>query len=518
MAFELSVRIGGSKTALAVEKTSKLAIAEAVKGIGGQTLQPFTENIESGMPYIVSGTDLRDILSTLRGGYTDRSLIELFGTVAEVFAPIDAVASRAVGAKFGFRRRSTGIKVENNANLNKLITSPNPFQNFKQLLYEAICYELCTGKEYMYKNVPDTLADDYKNIVAVWNLPSDRITIETPDRIKLFSATSVDDVVLKYTLDKGGNDETPFKTFTVMYRKRANLDWRAKKIEGRSPLLSAEMALANLIAVYKARGTIYLKRGAMGMWVSKKSDASGSVSLNKDEKKAMRDQLNNDFGIVGKEKHTVGFTEAPVDFVQSSMSIQELQPFEETKADAAAIYGVIGVPFELAPNAEGETFSNQLTAERSLYLNNVIPLVESLCQSITTAWGLDKWDYELFSDFSHIEVLQSDPEADKLRIESYTKLYKDGGITYNQWVVKLGYTSRGVQFDKYIQDIESVPLAVKIGVGGTVAMQGVVADTNLSEDAKANLLVLLFGITIEQARVVVVTTPKSEPTTTEPVN
>lgn len=481
------------------------------KGIGGQAInRPFTENVESGMPYVVASSDIRDIINTLRGGYTDRSLIELFGTVAEVFAPIDAIASRAVGAKFGFRRKSTGIKVENNENLNKLITTPNPFQNFQQLLYEAICYEYCTGKEYMYMNIPGTLVKDYKNIAALWNLPADRITINTPERIKLFSAIKAEDVIINYILDKGGNDETPFKTGDVIYRKRANLDWRAKKIEGRSPLLSAEMALANLIAVYKARGTIYIKRGAMGMWVSKKSDASGNVSLTDSEKKDMREQLDKDYGIVGKKKHTVGLTEAPVDFVSSSMSIKELEPFNETAADAAAIYGVLGWPYELAPKPEGETFANQLTAERSGYQNTVIPLTESLCQSLTTGWGINVWDYELYCDFSHIEVLQSNADTDKIRIESYTKLYKDGGITYNQWVVKLGYQSRGPEFDKYIQDIESVPLAVKIGVGGTAAMQSVVADMNLSEDAKASLLVLLFGITIEQARQVVVTTPKPD--------
>jgi HK97 family phage portal protein len=471
---------------------------------------PFTENVESGMPYIISGTDLRDILSTLRGSYTDRSLIELFGTVAEIFAPIDAIASRAVNAKFKFRKKSTGLPVEGNEALNKLITSPNPFQNFKQFIYELICYELCTGKNYVYLNIPETLQKDYKNMAAVFNLPSDRIHIDIPERIKLFSATKVEDVIKRYVLDKGSRDETTFSSDKVIYRKRVNLNWNAKKIEGRSPLLSAEMAIANLIAVYKARGTIYLKRGAMGMWVSKKSDASGNVSLTKDEKKSIREQLDKDYGVVGKDKHTIGLTEAPVEFVKSSMSIQELQPFEETSADAAAIYGVLGVPYELAPKPKGETFSNQNTAERSLYQNNVMPLVNSICDSLTTGWGINEWDYELYADFNHMEVLQSNADTDKTRIESYTKLYKDGGITYNEWLVRLGYMPRGKEFDKYIVDIETIPMAVKIGVGGTQAMQSVVADPNLSEDAKANLLVLLFGITIEQARVVVVTTPKTE--------
>jgi hypothetical protein len=503
MAFKISFSIGRSK------RQSNVATKS------GYTLQPFTENMESGMSYVVSGNSIKDILDTLRGEYTDRTLINLFSTVAEIFAPIDAIASRAAGARFGFRKKSTKAIVDNNPGLTRLIgDAVNPFQNFQQLFYEAIVYEYCTGKEFWYNNIPDTLAVDYKNIATQYNLPADRITIEVPERIKIFSAIKIEDVIQKYILDKGGNDETPFTTNTVLYRRRANLNWKARKIEGRSPLLSAEMAIANLIAVYQARNTIYVKRGAMGMWVSKKTDHSGNVSLTPTEKRDLRDELQKDYGIAGnvKKKHTIGYTDAPVDFIQSSMSIKDLEPFEETKADAAAIYGVLGVPYELAPKPQGETFSNQLTAEKSFYQNVIIPLVASYCKSLTNAWGIGKWDYELYATWGHIEVLQDNKkeEADRRSkvVEYATKQYKDGAITYNEWLKEMGYPIRGTEFDKYINDLESVPMAVKIGVGGTQAMQSVVADPNLSEDAKANLLVLLFGITIEQARLVVVTTPK----------
>lgn len=509
MGFKLSLSIGRNKQPKQLSTKS------------GYTLQPFTENMESGMPYIVSGNDIKDILATLRGEYTDRTLINLFSTVAEIFAPIDAIASRAAGAKFMFRKKSNKAVVDDNPNLNRLIgDAVNPFQNFQQLFYEAIVYEYCTGKEFWYNNVPGTLALDYKNIATQYNLPADRITIEVPERIKIFSATKIEDVIIRYILDKGGNDETTFLVNSVLYRRRANLNWKARKIEGRSPLLSAEMAIANLIAVYQARNTIYLKRGAMGMWVSKKTDHSGNVSLTKDEKKGLAEELQKDYGVAGdtRRKHTVGYTDAPVDFVASSMSIKDLEPFEETKADAAAIYGVLGVPYELAPKSEGESFSNQLTAEKSLYQNVVIPLVSSYCRSLTNSWGIGKWDYELIATWDHIEVLQDNKKDEAERrakiVEYATKQYKDGAITYNEWLKEMGYPVRGSEFDKYINELESVPMAVKIGVGGTQAMQSVVADPNLSEDSKANLLVLLFGITIEQARVVVVTAPK--PTTEEP--
>lgn len=492
--FEISIKFGRNKPENAGGNNS-------LASKGGVTLQPAFTDDKSGKSVIISSSDFKEVIAALRGGYTDKNLIELFSTVAEIFAPIDAIATRAAGAKFGVRKKSTGAIIENNEEINKLLSSPNPFQNFSQFIYELICYELVTGKNYIFKNTPGTLQKFYKNIVAIWNLPADQITINIPERVKLFSATKMEDVILNFILDKGGRDETPFATDSIIYRKRMNLNWNAKKIEGRSPLLSAEMAVANLIAVYKARGTIYVKRGAMGMWVSRKSDDGGLASLTPAEKKEARAQLDSDYGIVGNGKHTVGLTEAPLDFVKSSMSIQELQPFEETSADAAAIYGVLGVPYELAPKPKGETFSNQATAERSLYQNNVIPLTNSICSSLTNGLLLSEWDYEIFANFNHVEILQSDANVDKVRIEALTKLYKDGGITYNQWLNKLGFATRGVEFDKYINEIESIPMAVRIGVGGTQAMATVVSDTRISEDGKTEMLVLLFGISEEQARI-----------------
>lgn len=480
------------------------------KGSGMLIEKPFTENVESGMRYVVSGTKFEDIMASLTNEYTDHSLIELFASVAEIYAPIDAIASRVVAGKFFFRKRSDGTIVVDNEELNKLISSTNPFEHLKQFIYSGTCYELVTGKSFSYKNVPETLARrDFKNVVATYTLPSDKMSVETFEKVKLFTAVKVEDVIKSYVLEKGTEHEHIFKPGEILYRRCVSLKWRDKKIVPSSPLLSARRAIANLIAVYEARQVVYLKRGVMGMWVSKKMDQSGTVALTDDEKKDAREQMDSDYGLK-KTKHTVGLTGAPIDFIKTSMSIQELEPFAETEADAAAIYGVLGVPFDLAPKPKGSTYANAASSERGLYQNICIPLGKSWCESLTKFWELG--DYVLDVSYEDIEVLQENKKdaAEVLTktVEAATKQYKDGAITYNEWLKAMGYPSREGDFDKYINDLENVPMAVKIGVGGTQAMQSVVADPNLSEDSKANLLVLLFGITEEQARTVVVSIPK----------
>lgn len=464
------------------------------------TIEPFTENMESGMVYRVTGS-VEDILSTLRGDMTDKTLIELFGSVAEIFSPVHAIAGRVVSGNFQFRKTSASQTViTNNEYLNALLTSPNPFQNFYELLYEAVVYELVTGKNYLFSNTPKSLPSlDYKNIYATWNLPADRITLKTPEKIKLFSATKVSDVIQAYVLDKGTEDEISFPTTNVMMRKQINLDWKDRKIKGRSPLLSAEKAIANLIAVYQARNVVYVKRGAMGMWVSRKKDDSGMIALSATEKKDIRDEVDRDYGLVsgkGMKKHTVGVTDAPADFVKTSMSISELMPFEETSADAAAIYGVLEVPYELAPKPKGETYSNQMNAEKGLYQNRAIPIAKSWAQSITNFWELDQFGIEMFVDFRHIEVLQEDIQSQAKRnqfnSQTYLVQFTNGVMTLNEWLEKIeGDRNTNPMYDKLIYDMTPEELNIvkeilNIQKPAAVAVTGQGADNNNNNNNNGN--------------------------------
>ena len=52
-------------------------------------------------------------------------------------------------------------------------------------------------------------------------------------------------------------------------------------------LMSVKRPIANLIAVYEARNVIYLKRGAVGFVVAAKTDETGTVALEKDEKQEL---------------------------------------------------------------------------------------------------------------------------------------------------------------------------------------------------------------------------------------
>ena len=53
--------------------------------------------------------------------------------------------------------------------------------------------------------------------------------------------------------------------------------------------------------------------------------------------------------------------------------------------------------------------------------------------------------------------------------------------------------------DKYLSESTNTPLAVRLGVGGTQALQAILIDTEMTEDAKIGALEVLFSLTKEDA-------------------
>lgn len=427
--------------------------------------QPDTEKVEAGLPYTVSFTNVNDALAALTGRRTDSNLIELFGAVSEIYAPVVTLASMVANGRYGFFYTKTGEPVIGNMYLDKFLNTPNPLQNINELFYEAVCYFLVTGKNFMYSSTPDSLPRvDYKNIMATYNLPSDQVYIDVPKMVKLFTAVTMADIVKGYVLSKGTSEEQTFKTENVLYRRSISLDWNGKKLIGRSPLLSADKAIANLIAVYAARNAIYVKRGPLGAIVSRKSDMTGQVALTPPEKEEVTKAFMSTHG-VQKGQTPLAITEQPVDFIKFGATIQELEPFAETKADASAIYAALEVPDELMPGNDNGTYENKKTAERGLYRNKAIPMGESLCKSLTTQLNLHIAGIEMRVSYEHVEVLQEDKKfaatVEDLNAKTYKALFLNGQITLNDWRNKRGMdAAKNKIYDKLVFDMDDQELAL----------------------------------------------------------
>jgi len=432
----------------------------------------------------------------LEGAHSRQNFINLFYCLPEIFAPVNEIAWRVADATFVLKRTLDDATDWKDKDFNRLFTKPNPFMDIKQFVYQSVCYEYLTGLSLQFFNKPSTLANDYKNILSWSNLPSQKITIDKDSAVDVYTATELSDVIKGYRLGS-----RKFETQNVLPLIQMDLSYGMEVDKYKSPLHGASMAIGNLIPVYEARGVIYIKRGALGFIVSKKKDDSGTAPLSPEEKEEIQRETQRTYGL-SKGKNQMGYTSVPVDFIKTSMSIDELKPFDETLADAVAIYAALRVPRHLVPSKDSSTFSNADADLKSFYNSVVIPLAKRYALAWSNYMNIP--NRYIDADFSHVPILQENlkEKADTLAINTTTAMtqYSSGMITKNERNTLAG-ASPLPDGGTYVNDgTGKEPLAIKIGVGGVQSIEAILANSLIDPLAKINSLVIIFGIDEQDAK------------------
>ncbi len=395
--------------------------------------------------------------SILGGHYSKQNYINLFYCLPEIFAPVNEIASRVADANWQLRKNSNDEVVYNDSYFNKLFESPNPLMNFKQFIWQSVCYELVTGANFQYINRPSTLQPTFDNIISLWNLPTSRLNIELKKNVDIYSSTSMSDLVQSYKEDQRVFEVKNVLPFVQLDIARGN---DVNKFV--SPLQGASIAIKNLIPVYEARNVIYVKRGALGFIVSKKTDASGTMALTPKEKQDAQDAYQANYGLQ-RGKNQIGVSSAPVEYIDTSMSIQELQPFEETLSNAIAIYSVLRVPPHLVPSKDKSTFNNAKADMKSFYSDVIIPMANKYAQSYTKFFNIDR--KYVHADFSHIPILQEDrkekADVEKILGSVWLERWNNGVCSLNDWIVSNdGEKGTGSIYEKKIFELTEDELSL----------------------------------------------------------
>lgn len=390
------------------------------------------------------------------------NFMELFRNVPEVFFPIDYIASRVSGAKFQLKKVKDDSVVWENKRMNQILTRPNCLMSWKELIYQHFVYKLCTGSSFFRAAMTSisTSIPKHKMCDNYWVIPSDYVVVE-PQRqqIPLFGIASVDEIVRCYRFGFGGVDNMEIPVSQIWHDRDGAISYHSGSgfLKAQSRLFPLVKPISNLIAVYEARNIIYVKRGGLGFLVSQKKDDAGTSALTKEEKKELLDDHYERYGLE-KNKLPYGLSEVPLTFVRTNLSIAELQPFEETLADAIQIAGSYGIPSVLVPRKDQSTFNNQSSAEKSVYSSVIIPMASNFCADLTSFLGLEQSGYYLDCDFSHVDCLQEGlKEKEDVRTsvnDRCEKQFRCGLITINDWRAQIG-ESRFEEdiFDKTLFDM-----------------------------------------------------------------
>ena len=397
----------------------------------------------------------------------DSNFLTLFNTVGEIFFPIDFLASRIAGGRFMLKKASDDSVVWNNKQFNDLIDRPNCLNSFQGIVYQHFVYKYATGNSYLKCVVPEAFqtlkTPIYKKCKNYWVLPSDKVTIRLKNYIPLFGNAEKEDIIDYYLLQYGLNYAEQINPNFIYHDQDGNTDYRNDNfIKGHSRLYSVKMAIDNLIPVYQARNVIYMKRGALGIFVSEKKDETGTVAMTEDEKRNLREEFNGNYGL-DNSRFPYGLSDVPMDFIRTNLSIQELQPFEETLNDAIIIAGVFGVPPELVPRKDHSTFNNQKSAEKGVYTSKIIPAARRYASELTRMLGYDRDGYYIDVDFSHVDCLQEGlkekEEVSKIISERAMGEFQNGIITLNDYRARIGESNvENSLFDKLLYEMSDKEL------------------------------------------------------------
>ncbi len=358
---------------------------------------------------------------------TEQNAFTLANTVSEIYFAVDFFADRASKLRF-FIADKSGNEVTK-TELNRFVTDINPLFSFSDIVYQYIFSYLSDGNAFTYLGVPSMYEGKINpnTISRIDILQPNSVYLNEYTNISPLNISSLNEIIkqAKYLYDTG-----LYQNLDTNRLKINNIDATRRScsfILSKSPLFKAVRSINNLLATYSARYNVYVNNGAAGYLVKKQTASSNVLqeAVNPQTRQDILDEINSRNGLTGK-RNLWGISSIPIEFINTLSDIQRLMPFDETLENSIKIASIYGIKSELVPRKDQSTFSNQDTAEKTVWENAIMSIVETFCQNYTKNTGLDKLGYFVKPDYSTVSALQSNEktieEINKIKIENLEKI------------------------------------------------------------------------------------------------
>jgi hypothetical protein len=442
---------------------------------------------------------------------TDRNAFILANSVAELFFPIDFYADRISKLRF-FIANKSGEEVTN-TELIRFVTLINPLYSNSDLVYQYVFSLLSDGNASNYIQSPSAYSDKPLSVnnIERWDvLRPDYLTLDEYNNLSTLEIIDYASAIKRAQYCESGYTNKYLKLNSLKIHNYSSRKRNDSIIFSKSPQFAANKSIDTLLAVYSARYNVYANNGAAG-YLARKSSSNTADSMQMEaimndigNRQKILDDINNRNGLTGK-KNIWGISGVPIEFVKTLATISELLPLDETLESSIKIAGIFQIPPVLVPRKDQSTYDNQENAEANVWENGILNMVSTVEQNLTKLFGIDKTGYVIKADVSNVSCLnQNESDLEDLKTKKLANLtteYEKGFITYNKFLEEIGEEPI-TGGDKLIFDMTKTPYAVKLGVGGTQAMQAILVDQNMTQQMKKNTLIVIFGLTEQEANLI----------------
>ena len=359
-----------------------------------------------------------------------------FNEVPELNAIIDDKATQFAKGIWRCKDLKTNELLEDDEFL-KVLRNPNPLQGSSEFLKELYIDKDLLGNAYPYFLTALQKAPTPENTKVIYNLKS-RYTYPVGTG-KIYKQYELDGIIKGYIFDLNGV-ENHFDTESVCHIKNPNVNFtNGQYLVGQSPLVPLTWPISNIKAAYEARNVYITRKGAFGILSNNQKGEMGVQPLRKKDEEALRKAIGK-YGLTKKQKQII-ITSASLKWEQISISVKDLELYNEVKESSIALAHAYKYPSLLMGYMEGSTFANLGIAYKQLYTDAILPDAKQVSDEINRTIKAAEFGKEYYLDYSHVEALQKDKKIEAQRhaisikfIIELNKAIQDGNMSYESAV------------------------------------------------------------------------------------
>lgn len=290
--------------------------------------------------------------------------------------------------------------------LYKFFRRPNPHQNWRDFEAQLYIYMQLFGFALILPTRPIGFTDPL-DASAFWNIPINWIDIKsTVEKFNANGGFGIEEIDVTYNGTKVTfqmKDLIMIRDFVPSFSSSNSITFPGSKLR------ALGLPINNIIGAYESRGMLINYRGALGILSS--DPGSGQfqpVALTPEKQRG----LQNDFRKYGlkRDQFQVIITSAQLKWQPMGYPTRELMLLEEVEDSTRDICANLNFPVFILGFAD-TTYNNMNAAEKGLYQNAVIPDSNVIYDQLNNWFQLERFGWKIDKDFSHIDVLQDDKEA-----------------------------------------------------------------------------------------------------------